>query len=545
VQSTFHYLTMPFLLHGTWLAIQIAAVALVGGLLLGLVLALMRQSSIKIISLTASTYIWFIRGTPLLLQLVFLYDALPAWGIVLTPMITAFVGFVINEAAYAAEIIRGGIISVNRSQTLAAASLGMGRWLTAYRIVLPQALRAILPPMGNQAISLLKNSSLASVISVNELTLRSEQIVASNFQFFPVFIAAGIQYLIMTTIISVAQVYLERHFDLERDRITAEPTAFGRFRGWAKRAIGLIDFAPIGHGDDKAADERAEMRVSARGLFPAPQKTEAASRESEKRAQVSVPFVELRDIWKSYSRRDILRGINLTAKPGEVITIMGPSGSGKSTLLRMVNHLEHVDRGEILVGGRHVGYDSIGGTLRPHRNVAKARAEARIGMVFQSLNLFDHLTALENVIEAPIRVYGESYSTALNRANSLLSAVGLAKHRHRLPHRLSGGQQQRVAIARALAISPQLMLFDEPTSALDPELVGEVLRVMRGLADEGMTMLIVTHEVAFARQVADRIVVLDEGKIIEEGGAADILDNPREARTRQFLRRVARAEDTF
>ena len=224
---------------------------------------------------------------------------------------------------------------------------------------------------------------------------------------------------------------------------------------------------------------------------------------------------------------------------------MGPSGSGKSTLLRLINHLEHFDRGEILVGGQHVGYDLIGGALRPQRNVAKARAEARIGMVFQSFNLFEHLTALENVIEAPFHVYGESHASALSRANSLLASVGLAKHRHRLPHRLSGGQQQRVAIARALAISPRLMLFDEPTSALDPELVGEVLRVMRALADEGMTMLIVTHEIAFAREVADRVVIIDEGVIIEEGSAAAVLDNPREARTRQFLRQVARAEDTF
>jgi len=230
---------------------------------------------------------------------------------------------------------------------------------------------------------------------------------------------------------------------------------------------------------------------------------------------------------------------------GPIIAIMGPSGSGKSTLLRLINHLEHVDRGEILVGGRHVGYDRVNGALVAQRNVAKARAEARIGMVFQAFNLFEHLTALENVIVAPVHVYGESHASATQRANTLLADVGLTQHRDRLPHRLSGGQQQRVAIARALATSPRLMLFDEPTSALDPELVGEVLRVIRALADKGMTMLIVTHEVAFAREVADRVVIIDGGTIIEQGTAASVLDKPQEARTRQFLRQVTRAEGTF
>jgi len=536
MQGIFTYLTMPFLLHGTWLAIQIAVVALVGGLLVGLILALMRQSSNKVVALTASTYIWFIRGTPLLLQLVFLYDALPPWGIVLSPMTTAFVGFVINEAAYAAEIIRGGIVSVNRSQTLAAASLGMGRWLTAYRVVLPQALRAILPPMGNQAISLLKNSSLASVISVNELTLRSEQIVSANFQFFPVFIAAGIQYLIMTTMISLVQARLERRFNLDRDRSRGDTPVFGWFWHRTRHAVGVRDTNTVEHSDDATIGQD----------IPATTRTNEYSRgKLDQQGGVDVPFVDVRDVWKSYGRREILRGINLTARRGEVIAIMGPSGSGKSTLLRLINHLEHVDRGEILVGGRHVGYDRVNGALVAQRNVAKARAEARIGMVFQAFNLFEHLTALENVIVAPVHVYGESHASATKRANALLADVGLTQHRDRLPHRLSGGQQQRVAIARALATSPRLMLFDEPTSALDPELVGEVLRVIRALADKGMTMLIVTHEVAFAREVADRVVIIDGGTIIEQGTAASVLDKPQEARTRQFLRQVTRAEGTF
>ena len=218
---------------------------------------------------------------------------------------------------------------------------------------------------------------------------------------------------------------------------------------------------------------------------------------------------------------------------------MGPSGSGKSTLLRLVNHLEPLDLGEITVDGKYVGYvRKSGGGLAPTRNLARARADARIGMVFQHFNLFDHLTSLENIIEAPIRVYGEPAEKMRALGMSLLNAVGLAGHADHLPHRLSGGQQQRVAIARALAISPRLMLFDEPTSALDPELVGEVLAAIRRLAEAGMTMLVVTHEVRFAREVADRVIFMDEGLIVEQGPPEQVLDCPTHERTQRFLRLV-------
>jgi polar amino acid transport system permease protein len=220
--------------------------------------------------------------------------------------------------------------------------------------------------------------------------------------------------------------------------------------------------------------------------------------------------------------------------------IMGPSGSGKSTLLRLVNHLEALDWGEIQVEGKYVGYRLRNKMLRPIRDLAKARAEARIGMVFQHFNLFDHLTALENVMEAPLRVYGEPREKVRTLALNLLATVGLSQHVDKLPHRLSGGQQQRVAIARALAISPRLMLFDEPTSALDPELVGDVLAVMRRLAEAGMTMLVVTHEVRFAREVADRIVFMDEGLVVEQGTPAEVLGSPKQERTQRFLRMVER-----
>jgi polar amino acid transport system permease protein len=207
----------------------------------------------------------------------------------------------------------------------------------------------------------------------------------------------------------------------------------------------------------------------------------------------------------------------------------------------LVNHLEALDGGEITVAGNLVGYRRDNGVLKPMRDLAAARAKARIGMVFQHFNLFDHFTALENVMEAPIRVLGVDRATAREQAMALLTKVGLGGHAHHLPQRLSGGQQQRVAIARALALNPMLMLFDEPTSALDPELVGEVLSVIRALAEGGMTMLVVTHEVRFARDVADRIVFMDEGVIVEQGRPEDILLHPREKRTQQFLRLVQQA----
>ena len=227
--DAFHYLTLPFLIEGAWIALQIAVVAMVGGLGLGVVLALARLSPVRLIRSVAWFYIWIVRGTPVLLQLVFLYDALPAFGIVMTPVATAMLGFALNQAAFNAEIIRGGILSVDRNQSLAAASLGMSPWLTLRRIVLPQAMRAMLPALGNEAISLLKGTSLASVIAVNELTLRSQQIVSQNFQFFPVFVAAGAIYLAMTTVIAVIQYFLERRFNLERERAPTSASALGAY----------------------------------------------------------------------------------------------------------------------------------------------------------------------------------------------------------------------------------------------------------------------------------------------------------------------------
>jgi polar amino acid transport system ATP-binding protein len=253
---------------------------------------------------------------------------------------------------------------------------------------------------------------------------------------------------------------------------------------------------------------------------------------------MEAPMVRLSGLTKSYGGRPVLCGIDLDVAAGTVMCIIGPSGSGKSTLLACINHLERVDSGRIWVGGELVGYQEAQGRLYelPERQVARMRQ--RIGMVFQQFNLFPHMTALQNIIEAPIRVRRTPPAEARQRAMQLLARVGLADKHAMYPTQLSGGEQQRVAIARALAMEPQLMLFDEPTSALDPELVGEVLEVMRGLARSGMTMMVVTHELGFAREVGDQLVFMDGGVIVERGDARAVLSDPREQRTRDFISRV-------
>jgi polar amino acid transport system ATP-binding protein len=249
-------------------------------------------------------------------------------------------------------------------------------------------------------------------------------------------------------------------------------------------------------------------------------------------------MVEALGVHKSYGSLEVLKGVDLRVRPGEVTCLLGPSGSGKSTLLRCLNHLERVDAGTVRIDGELVGYRVKGDRVHelPKHEVAHQRRS--VGMVFQRFNLFPHMTVLQNVIEAPTRVLRQPRAEARERARELLAQVGLADKAQNYPVQLSGGQQQRVAIARALAMRPKLMLFDEPTSALDPELVGEVLDVMRGLAAGGMTMVVVTHEIGFAREVGDTVVFIDGGVVVEEGAPADVLGRPQHERTRAFLSKV-------
>lgn len=249
-------------------------------------------------------------------------------------------------------------------------------------------------------------------------------------------------------------------------------------------------------------------------------------------------LVEIHNVHKSYGGTPVLRGIDLTIQPGEVVAILGPSGSGKSTLLRTINHLESVDSGSVTVDGQLIGYELRGGKLYELREKEILRRRTQIGIVFQNFNLFPHLTALENVVEAPVALGRLTKEDARELGLGLLDRVGLADKAGQYPRQLSGGQQQRVAIARALALGPKVILFDEPTSALDPELVGEVLDVIRDLATFGTTLVIVTHEVGFAREVADRVVFLEDGRVIEQGSPAKVLVDPDHPRVQEFLAKV-------
>ena len=254
--------------------------------------------------------------------------------------------------------------------------------------------------------------------------------------------------------------------------------------------------------------------------------------------QTPQPMVRAQQVHKSYGPVEVLKGIDLEVRSGEVFCLVGPSGSGKSTFLRCINHLEKINAGRLYVDGDLVGYREKNGKLHELKDREVALKRRDIGMVFQRFNLFPHLTALDNITEAPVRVKGRPKAEAREQAQALLTRVGLADKADNYPSQLSGGQQQRVAIARALAMEPKLMLFDEPTSALDPELVGDVLDVMRSLAEEGMTMIVVTHEMGFAREVGDALVFMDGGVVVESGHPRQVLSDPQHERTREFLSKV-------
>jgi polar amino acid transport system ATP-binding protein len=253
---------------------------------------------------------------------------------------------------------------------------------------------------------------------------------------------------------------------------------------------------------------------------------------------VDQPMVKAEKVWKSFGKLDVLKGVDLEVMPRQTYVLLGPSGGGKSTLLRCINHLEKINAGRLWVGGELMGYRQKGSVLHEMKAKDVARQRSHVGMVFQRFNLFPHMTAIENVIEAPIRVQHVPRKQADAEAEEILRRVGLGEKLDTYPGQLSGGQQQRVAIARALAMKPKLMLFDEPTSALDPELVGEVLDVMKQLAVDGMTMVVVTHEIGFAKEVADGVALMDGGVIVEDGPPGDVLVNPKEERTKLFLSKV-------
>ncbi|HTH59722.1 MAG TPA: amino acid ABC transporter permease/ATP-binding protein [Paraburkholderia sp.] len=522
-----HYLSLPYLLSGIGFTIAVTALGLAGGLIVGLVLASMQLSNVGPLAVIARGYTVIFRGTPLILQLVFAYDALPHIGLKLSAMGAAGLALAANEGPFIAEILRAGVLGVDRGQLLAGQALGMTPTVLLRRVIAPQAIRTMVPALGNESVSALKNSSLASVIAVDELTLRSTQLASSTFDFFSIFFASGLMYLVLTGAIAAIQLFAETALDLDRS-----PSArFVRLLPWRRAAT-----ATSLPGAGPAAPVDAPLQP-ARSPSKKPDAADVQAGRAQRYAalQKESATVQVKGLSKRYGAQTVLDGFDLTVRFGEVVALLGPSGSGKSTLLRCINHLEQWDAGEIRISGKRLGFRVDGRQMTPGE-IANERASAGVGMVFQHFNLFSHLSACEN-IAGPLRwVHGMAPADAERRARELLERVGLSHRADALPRHLSGGQQQRVAIARALAPNPRVLLLDEPTSALDPELVGEVLDVIQRLVDEGgLTMIISTHQLRFAQQVADRVVFMSGGAVVEQGPAQEVLTRPRHPLTARFL----------
>lgn len=508
------------------------------GAFTGTLLALARVSKSPLLAGSSWTYIWFLRSIPLIVLLLllnnmgYLYESIrianPFTGSLLvdypvvtliTPFTAAVVGLTLNQSAFFAEIIRGGILSVDNGQHEAASALGIPQKRQSLRIVLPQAMRTILPTGFNEIIGLAKGTSMLYVLALPELFYTVQVIYRRNLEVIPLLMVATVWYLVIMTVLSIIQHYVEQHYSRGAVR-NPVPVLFQKQIDYIKSSL-------------FRRPTRESLHLKFKDKLKAQQSNGTQKVNPEKGAAIQIDNVS-----KSFGKNRVLNDISLFLPAGSVTAILGPSGSGKSTLLRTINHLERVDEGFITVNGELIGYSQKGDVLYElkEKNILKQRAD--IAMVFQNFNLFPHMTVLENIIEAPIHVRGMSYEEAIGLSFELLARVGLLDKADSYPRQLSGGQQQRIAIARALALNPKVILFDEPTSALDPELVGEVLDIIKELAHSGTTLVVVTHEMNFAYEVADTIVFMEAGNIIEQGSAEAVFKHTQHPRTRAFFNKI-------
>lgn len=460
----------------TWTVIKLSLASWCISIVLGFVLALGKQASQPWLSLPARAYIWLFRSLPLLVLLIFVYNlpqALPASsGLLSDPFWAGLIALVLSETAYIAEIHRGGLLAIPKGQREAARALGLRYAGIQWRVVIPQALRVALPSLANEYISIVKLSSLVSVISLTEILMVGQRLYSQNFLVMETMAAVAFYYVFIVTVFDFLLKRVERYLD-----VTQRKTAKS------------VDPALL-----KLAGEPLPVKVR-------------ASREP------GVPALEAAKLHKAYNNVEVLGAVSLKIQPGEVVSVIGPSGSGKTTLIRLMNGLEQIDNGQIQINGQPFIHLSQQGAQKP-KFIEHGEHRLAIGMVFQSFNLFPHLTVMDNLLLAP-RYHKLAPSSELkHHACVLLQKVGMLEHAMKYPHQLSGGQQQRVAIARAMMMRPQIMLFDEPTSALDPEKVNEVLQVIENLAQEGITMVIVTHEMNFAFKVSDRVVFMEKGRVV-------------------------------
>ena len=462
--------------QATWTVIKLSLLTWFFSIVLGFILALAKQSPRKLFNTPARIYIWLFRSIPLLVLLIFVYNlpqAMPSLASILNdPFRAGLIAMVLCEAAYIAEIHRGGLLSIPKGQSEAARALGMRYAGTQWRVVIPQALRVALPALANEYIAIVKLSSLVSVISLTEILMVGQRLYSQNFLVMETMAAVAFYYVFIVTVFDFLLKRLEKYLDVTQ-RNTSRP----------------VD---------------AEMRQMAVAGQPT-----TARHFSDQAA----PALQASRLHKAYNNVEVLGAVSLRIQPGEVVSVIGPSGSGKTTLIRLLNGLEQIDNGEIKINGQPFIHLNRQGQQKP-LFTENAQHRMNIGMVFQSFNLFPHLTVLGNLLLAPRYHRLASEAELKQQACELLHKVGMLDHAWKYPHQLSGGQQQRVAIARALMMRPQIMLLDEPTSALDPEKVNEVLQVIESLAQEGITMVIVTHEMNFAFKVSDRIVFMEKGRVV-------------------------------
>lgn len=496
------YFLSLFSLGSFWRAsitvVELSVLSWLISVVLGFAIASARQSRHPLLKWISQFYIWLFRSVPLLVMIIFIYNLpqmIPITHYVLgNAFLAGLIATVLVETAYMAEIHRSGLLSVVKGQYEAGHALGI-RLLGVFRlIVIPQALRISLPSLINEFITIVKQTSLVSVIALPELLMTGQRLYAENFLVMETLAAVAMYYVLIVSVFSIAFQQLERHLNINGR--TPQTLTSDQVMAFRRQAM------PIQHQPRTAQPGQPKALL-------------------------------LRNIHKAYGQHHVLKGINLTVSQGEVISIIGPSGSGKTSLIRTVNALESIDRGEIILFGEpYIEANNLSESDNKRRGIC------RIGMVFQSFNLFPHYTIVQNIMLAP-RYHGiGTHTIRYAQALYLLDKVGLLAHAEKYPHQLSGGQQQRVAIARALALSPDILLFDEPTSALDPELVSDVLNVIAALAKEGMTLIIVTHEMDFALAISDRVVLMEHGIVQIEVSPAKIktvTGDPTLQRIRQFM----------
>ena len=484
MQFDWHYLFSLLTFVDFWkasaLVVALSVLTWVSGVVLGMGLAFAHRSRRFALRKAAALYIWLFRSLPLLVLLIFIFNLPQLFpslqGALGNPFVASAIALILSETAYIAEIHRGGLISVQKGQFEAGKALGLSRGRIHAYIIVPQALRISLPTLVNEFITIVKMTSLVSVISLAEILMVGERLYTDNFKVMETLLAVAFYYVLIVTVFERLFAWLEARLDIQR---------------------------------------RTPEAIDAEALRAALPTTLTSPRRALHAA--AKPILNVEGLSKAFDGKQVLDNLHLAVHPGEVISIIGPSGSGKTTFIRMINGLETMDQGEVRLAGRTFIRANQPDYALPWRTQI-----TKIGMVFQGFNLFPHKSVIDNLMLAPRLHFREDPRALRQHCLAMLDKVGMLEHAYKYPHQLSGGQQQRVAIARTLVMKPSVILFDEPTSALDPERVAEVLDVIARLAQEGITMLIVTHEMKFAFSVSDRVVFMEHGHIVVDAPPAEI-----------------------